>query len=142
MNVPLTPIRFLRYAEQQYPQRTAVVCGKERFTYTQFAARVGRLAGALRESGVRPGDRVAFLSTNCHRLLEAYYGVVEAGAVLLPLNIRLAAHELEFVLNDAGAKFLFLEQQFFPLVEKLRSAVPSITSFVVLNGQPQAAWLG
>src|SRR2546429_1552678 len=83
MNVPLTPIRFLRYAEQQYPQRTAVVCGKERFTYTQFAARVGRLAGALRESGVRPGDRVAFLSTNCHRLLEAYYGVVEAGAVLL-----------------------------------------------------------
>src|SRR6266513_5993694 len=111
MNVPLTPIRFLRYAEQQYPQRTAVVCGKERFTYTQFAARVGRLAGALRESGVRPGDRVAFLSYNCHRLLEAYYGVVQIGAVLLPLNIRLKASELTYILNDSGTKVLFFEPE-------------------------------
>src|SRR5947208_17007385 len=94
MNVPLTPIRFLRYAEQQYPQRTAVVCGKERFTYTQFAARVGRLAGALRESGVRPGDRVAFLSTNCHRLLEAYYGVDAGGRVLLQQKVRTAPEAL------------------------------------------------
>src|SRR5438045_7493595 len=72
MNIPLTPIRFLRYAEQQFQKRTAVVCGKERFTYAQFAERVARLAGALRKAGVQPGDRVAFLSANCHRLLEAY----------------------------------------------------------------------
>jgi len=44
--------------------------------------------------GAQPGDRVAFLSTNCHRLLEAYYGVLEAECVLLPLNIRLSAQEL------------------------------------------------
>ena len=97
MNIPLTPIRFLRYAQQQYPERTAVVCGEERFTYAQLAERAGRLAGALRKAGVEAGDRVAFLSTNCHRLLEAYYGVIEAGAVLLPLNIRLAPQELAFV---------------------------------------------
>ena len=89
MNIPLTPLRFLRYAAQQYPRRTAIVCNDERFTYAQMAERVSRLAGALREAGIRPGDRVAFLSSNCHRLLEAYYGVLEAGAVLLPLNIRL-----------------------------------------------------
>ena len=81
MNIPLTPLRCLRYAEEQYPRRTAVVCNDERFTYSQFGERVGRLAGALRQAGVQPGDRVAFLSTNCHRLLEAYYGVLEAGAV-------------------------------------------------------------
>src|ERR1051326_3930696 len=72
MNIPLTPIRFLRYAQQQFPGKTAVVCGDERFTYGQFAGRAARLAGALRRAGVKPGDRVAFLSTNCHRLLEAY----------------------------------------------------------------------
>src|SRR5215472_4993502 len=109
MNLPLTPIRFLRYAEQQYPRSTAVVCGEYRFTYAQFADRVARLAGALRQSGVRPGDRVAFLSGNCHRLLEAYYGVLEAGAVLLPLNIRLASSELAYILNDSGARMLLLE---------------------------------
>src|SRR5260370_35017634 len=107
MNVPLTPIRFLRYAEQQYPQRTAVVCGKERFTYAQFAKRVSRLADALRKTGVQAGDRVAFLSTNCHRLLAAYYGAIEAGPVLLPLNIRLAPQKLFYNLNNAGAPVLF-----------------------------------
>src|ERR1700740_2157594 len=100
MNIPLTPIRFLRYAQQQFPQRTAAVCGEERFTYAQFAERAGKLGGAWGKMGVQPGDRVAFLSTNCHRLLEAYYGVLEAGAVLLPLNVRLGPRELSYVVND------------------------------------------
>ena len=71
MNVPLTPIRFLRYAGEQFPGDEAIVCGDDRFTYAQFADRAARLAGALRAEGARSGDRVAFLSTNCHRLLEA-----------------------------------------------------------------------
>ena len=141
MNVPLTPIRFLRYARQQFPGKMAVVCGNDRLTYAQFADRTALLAGMLVAAGAQPGDRIAFLSTNCHRLLEAYYGVLEAGCILLPLNIRLASHELEFVLNDAGAKFLFLEQQFLPLVEKFRTTVPSIGTFVLMDGQPRAEWL-
>jgi len=141
MNLPLTPIRFLRYAEQQYPASTAVVCGSERFTYAQFADRAARLAGALRRLGIQPGDRVAFLSTNCHRLLEAYYGVLEAGAILLPLNIRLAAAELAYVLNDSGAKALFLQNQFAPLVDSFRSDLSSTQSFHLLDAEPQAAWL-
>ena len=124
MNVPLTPVRFLRYAEQQYPGKTAVVCGRERFTYSQFAERAGRLAGALRSIGIEPGDRVAFLSMNCHRLLEAYFGVLEAGAVLLPLNIRLAPDELVYILNDAEAKVLFLEKDFSGFVDGLRQNFP------------------
>src|ERR1035437_9241053 len=125
MNIPLTPLRFLRYAEQQYPRRTAVVCNENRYNYAEFADRAGRLAGALVEKGVQPGDRVAFLSTNCHRLLEAYYGVLEAGAVLLPLNIRLAPQELGFILNDAKVKVLFFESQFLKTVEALRQAALS-----------------
>src|SRR5208337_1385046 len=66
MNIPLTPLRFLRYAEQQYPNETAVVCGDLRLTYEQFADRANRLAGAIRNARVAPGERVAFLSTNCH----------------------------------------------------------------------------
>src|SRR5262249_37041370 len=112
MKIPLTPIRFLRYAEQQFPRKLAIVCGDQRLTYADFARRASRLAGAIRKAGVKPGDRVAFLSGNCHRLLEAYYGVLEAGAVLLPLNIRLAPQELGFILNDSGAKLLFLESHF------------------------------
>jgi fatty-acyl-CoA synthase len=141
MNLPLTPIRFLRYAEQQHAQETAVVCGAERFTYQQFVARVARLAGALLEAGVRPGDRVAFLSVNCHRLLEAYYGVLEARAVLLPLNVRLAPHELAYVLNDSGAKVLFLQRQFLSAAASFRAQVPATKSFYLLDGTPGEDWL-
>jgi fatty-acyl-CoA synthase len=141
MNIPLTPLRFLRYAEQQFPRRIAVVCNHDSFTYTQFADRARRLAGALQENGIQTGDRVAFLSTNCHRLLEAYYGVLEAGAVLLPLNIRLAPSELRYILNDARASILFVEKQFLPLVESFRKDIPSLKTFIQLEGAPEAPWL-
>ncbi|HXP10856.1 MAG TPA: AMP-binding protein, partial [Acidobacteriaceae bacterium] len=86
MNIPLTPLRCLRHAERQYSGRTAIVCGQRRFSYEQFGKQVGLLAGALLEAGIKPGERVAYLGVNTHRLMEAYYGVLEAGAILLPLN--------------------------------------------------------
>lgn len=141
MNIPLTPVRFLRYAEQQFPGKTAVLCGDHRFTYAQFAERASRFAGALREAGVKAGDRVAFLSLNCHRLLEAYYGVLEAGAVLLPLNFRLAPQELAYILNDAAAKVLFLGKEFAEVVNSFRLKVSTVKSFFLLDDAPQAAWL-
>ncbi|MGB0035778.1 MAG: long-chain-fatty-acid--CoA ligase [Candidatus Acidiferrales bacterium] len=141
MNIPLTPIRFLRYPEQQYPRRTAVVCGSERFTYSQFAGRVSHLAGALRQAGLKPGQRVAYLSMNCHRLLEGYYGVPEAGGVFLPLNIRLSPQDLAFILNDASAKVLFLQKDFLGMVDCFRQKVPTVQSFILLDGPPEASWL-
>ena len=141
MKIPLTPVRFLRYAREQFPEKVGVVCGEERFTYAQFAERAARLAGTLLTAGAKPGDRVAILSTNCHRLLEAYYGVLEAGCVLLPLNIRLAPQELAFVLNDAQARFLFLEPLFLPLAESLRAVVPSAQHWFLLDGKPNTSWL-
>lgn len=141
MNVPLTPLRCLRYAEEQFPDKTAVVCDERRFTYREFAERAGRLGGSLRVMGIEAGDRVAFLSSNCHRLLESYYGVLEAGAVLLPLNIRLAPQELAYILNDAEVTFLFFERQFLPAVEAFRQATLSVKSFVLLDAKPEADWV-
>lgn len=141
MKIPLTPIRFLRYAREQFSKKVGVICGDQRFTYEQFAERSARLAGVLVAAGARPGDRVAFLSTNCHRLLEAYYGVLEAGCILLPLNVRLGSEELAFVLDDAQARFLFIEPAFLPLVESFRALVPSVEFFFLLDGEPRANWL-
>src|SRR5215471_6837093 len=141
MNIPLTPVRFLRYSAQQFPRKTAVVCQDQRFTYAEFGDRVWRLAGGLRAAGVGPGDRVAFLSLNCHRLLEAYFGVLEADCVLLPLNIRLAGPELAFILNDSGATVLFLEQEFVGLLDTFRKDLRTMGSLHQLDGTPQAEWL-
>ncbi|HSM85272.1 MAG TPA: fatty acid--CoA ligase [Candidatus Limnocylindrales bacterium] len=140
MNIPLTPIRFLRYAAQQYPKKIGVVCGEHRYNYAQFAERSARLAGALRAMGVQPGDRVAYLSGNCHRLLEGYYGVLEAGAVLLPLNIRLTPAELAYILNDSGAKVLLYQEQFTAMVEGFRGQLQTVKSYIGLDHAPKAGW--
>ncbi len=118
-----------------------MVCGNERFTYREFADRAARLGGVLKNAGVMPGNRVAFLSMNCHRLLEAYYGVLEVGAVLLPLNVRLASQELAYILNDSGAKVLFLEKEFLNLVGSFRNNLSTVESFLLLDGSAQADWL-
>ena len=142
MNIPLTPVRLLRYAREQFATRTAVVCGNDRFTYEQFGARVSRLAGALREMGVQKGDRVAFLSLNCHRFLEAYYAVPEVGAIFVPVNARLVPNELAYILNDAGATVLFFEGAFFDTVQSFHADVPSLKTVVQLDGTPrESAWL-
>jgi acyl-CoA synthetase (AMP-forming)/AMP-acid ligase II len=76
---------------------------------------------------------VAFLSLNCHRLLEAYFGVLEARGILLPLNIRLAAPELTYILNDSGAEVLFLEEEFVGLVDSFRRDLRTVRSFIPLE---------
>src|SRR5262249_11020605 len=78
---------------------------------------------------------------NCHRLLEAYYGVIEAGGVLLPLNIRLCAAEHAYILNDAGASVLFLQRPFLELVESFRQRLTSVKTFYALDGETQEDWL-
>ena len=138
MILPLTPLRFLQRARQLYGDKEGVICQAERFTYAAFADRCGRLAGGLLRLGVRPGDRVAFLSYNCHRLLEAYYGVLQARAVLLPINIRLSPAEIAFILQDSGARFLFLDRDFLPLVQAIRSSLPAVNQFILLQPAGEA----
>lgn len=108
MELPLSPLDFLARARRLFPERVGVIEGDQRWTYGELAARCDRLAHALvRDLAVQPGDRVAWLCGNVHELLEAYYGVLLAGAVLLPLNIRLAPAELRTILDDSGAAVLF-----------------------------------
>ncbi|MFI6735439.1 AMP-binding protein [Nonomuraea sp. NPDC050451] len=87
---PLTPTSFLERSAAVFARRVAVVDGELAFTYAELWERVRRLAGGLAATGVRPGDRVAALSANGHLLLEATFGVPAAGAVLVPMNIRLS----------------------------------------------------
>src|SRR5919199_3458128 len=87
----------------------AVVCGGVALSYGAFAERAARLAGALRAAGVAPGDRVAYVGPNCHALLEAYFGVPWAGAVLVPLHARLTRPELAALLADAAPTALLAD---------------------------------
>jgi fatty-acyl-CoA synthase len=134
MILPLTPVRLKRHAATVFANKIGVVCEDHRFTYKQFNERCDRLSDALKTLGIGKGDRVAYLSFNCHRLLEAYYGVPQLQAILLPLNIRLSGEELAYILNDAAPRLLLFDPEFIPLVEALRAGAKSVEHFIALRG--------
>jgi fatty-acyl-CoA synthase len=130
MFVPLTPLRCLHRADDIFGSRVGVIAGARAFTYAEFAARCRKLADGLARAGIQPGDRVAYLSFNTHPLLEGYFGVPQAGAILLPLNVRLSKDELGVVINHSGARFLIFEDEFAATVDDLRSVCPRVERWI------------
>ena len=119
----LTPTAFLERSARVFPDRTAVIDGDRRFSYREFADRSRRLAGALAARGIFPGDRVAALCSNSSAMLELHNGAPWAGAVLVPLNVRLSAEELEYILRHCGARFLIADDQLRGTAAEVASAV-------------------
>src|SRR5258708_15612662 len=110
--------------------------GVHRTTYGEMVPRINRLAGALKRIGVKPGDRVATLAWNNNRHLELYHAVPCMGAVLHTLNLRLFPQPLEFIVNDAEDKVLFVDQSLIPLVKPLMGKIPSVERIVVRADAP------
>ena len=121
MIVPLTELGFLKRALAVHANREAVVCGPHRFTYRQFGDRVNQWAHLMRNLGVQKGDRVAILSQNCHRMLEAFFGAPTIGAILMPLNFRLVPADFEYILNHGEAKVVIVEEGLTHLIDEIRS---------------------
>ena len=141
MKVPLTPIRFLYRARDQFGSKRAIIEDEDSWTYSQFSDRCHRLASLLLSWGISTGARVAFLSYNSHALLEAYFGVLLAEAVLLPLNVRLTANDFRLILNDAEADILFLDPDFLPSIEEIRGDLRTVHRFVQLDPGHQRDWI-
>src|SRR5256714_2645643 len=136
-------IQHVLWRLQRLHGRSEVVTKREqgvhRMTNADLVPRVNRLAGALKRLGVKPGDRVATLSFNNSRHLELYYAVPCMGAVLHTLNLRLFPQHLEFIINDAEDKVLFVDQSLLPLLKPLMGKIPSIKTMVLMgDGAPAA----
>ena len=112
----LTPLSFLYRSLHVYPDKVAVVDGRWRTSYAEFAGRVFRLASALLRRGLQPGGRVAVLCRNAQEVLEAHFAVPQAGGVLVPINVRLSAHEVAYILDHSGARFLVADRELADLV--------------------------
>ncbi len=132
MIIPLTPVRFFEYAEKIFTRKEGVVCEGQKFTYGEFCTRVRRLSNALEKAGVKKGDRVAYLGYNCHRLLELFYAPILTGAILEPLNIRLAARDFEYILKESTPRVLFLDRDFIPVIDSIRANV-SVERYIILQ---------
>ncbi|MEH6588258.1 MAG: long-chain fatty acid--CoA ligase [Halioglobus sp.] len=102
------------------PERTALIFEGEEILYREFADRVRRQAQLLRDSGVCVGDRVGYLGFNHPALLETLFAAQALGAIFVPLNFRLTAEELTFIINDAGIHTLFVDDALQPVLQPAR----------------------
>jgi len=130
MEVPLLINDFLRRAAKLYPDKTAIVDGERRFTYREYRDRVNQLGHALLSLGIGKGDRVCILSPNSHFFLEAYYGVTQIGAILVPLNYRLIAEDHEYIINHAGVKAVLVDHEYTRVVDGIRPNLRTVERWI------------
>ncbi len=104
-----------------------------RYTYKDSYARIKRLANALYGVGVKIGDRVGVLEWNTYRYYEMDFGIPGSGAVLLQMNLRLSPPELSFVVNHAGASFIFVDETLIPIAEAIAPLCKTVKGWVILT---------
>ncbi len=119
----LTPVSFLRRSAYMFPDKTAVVHGDRRYTYKEFEERVNRLASHLRDEGFQKGDRIAFLCPNIPPMLEGTFAIPAAGLVMVAINQRLSAGEVEYIVEHSKSKMVFVDAEFEELLEGVDESV-------------------
>src|SRR5215217_4589220 len=122
----LTPVDFLRRSAYMFPEKIAVVYGDRRYTYREFEERVNRLASRLRDAGFEKGDRVAFLCPNIPPMLEGTFAVPVAGLVMVPINTRLSAGEVEYIVEHSRSKMVFVDAELEDLLENVDESVERV----------------
>src|SRR6478672_7988107 len=134
METALSPLDLARRARALYPDREALVDGELRLTYSQLFERCDRWSAALRQLGVKQGDRVAYIAPNTHAQLESFYAVPQIGAVLVPINYRLTSDDFAYIIAHSGARIVCADRDYLDTVDSIRAQIPGVRHFVALEG--------
>ena len=138
MNTPLTMSVLMDRGPALAPNVEVVTRFRDhihRTNYGEVGRRARQLANALRRLGVSEGDRVATFGWNTFRHLELYYAVPCMGAVLHTLNLRLSPADLEYIINHAEDRIIFIDEELLPLLERLAGKIPTVQQIVVMSNK-------
>jgi acyl-CoA synthetase (AMP-forming)/AMP-acid ligase II len=116
---------FMTKRAELFPDKEGLVCEGLRLTFKQMNERCNRLAHALAKLGVERGDRVAILAFNEPEYYDLFNAVAKMGAIMVTLNYRLAGPELQYIMEDSGAKVLIFSREFAEVVDSFRNEVPA-----------------
>ena len=123
------------------PNKLALICGERTLTYAELNARANRVANALRSLGIQGGDRVAVMVHNSLEALEIVAGLSKLAAMHVPVNYRLREHEVAYVINDSGAKFVVAGPELVQTVERARIEVQDKPIYIAIGGEAPGGWL-
>lgn len=114
-------------------EHVALICGGATLTYAQLDERANQVVNGLLAFGLKPRGRVGILMKNCAEYFELLYGIGRAGMAVLPINWRLAAPEIAFVLDDAEVECLFFDTAFREIVQSVRADRPHLKQAVEIG---------
>jgi long-chain acyl-CoA synthetase len=116
-----------------YPDKLATVYKDVRLTYKELNDRVNLIGNAILKSGLGKEDRVGIICHTSHFYQEIFFGTVKTGAVATTINWRLSPRELEFIINDAEVKLLFIADQFWAQIEPIRDELVTVKQYVIIG---------
>src|SRR5579863_4950203 len=125
----------IRHHGRTRPDRIALRFSNWTLSYGELDRRSDGIAQGLVTGGIKRGARIAILSKNHPAFFELWFGATKAGAVLVPVNFRLAPPEVTYVVNDAGAEILFVGVDFYATVDKIEGALSTVRQIVAIDGK-------
>ena len=139
MNSQLMISSILRHADKNFPETEIVSVTadnlRHRHTYKDFANRSRQLANALNELGAKFGDRIGTLAWNDYRHLELYYAVSGSGMVCHTINPKLFPEQVNYIINHAEDRFIFVDVLVVPLLEALKDHLPKVEGYIILTDE-------
>lgn len=126
---------ILRHVESN-GNRTAMIAGNRRWTYSDFQQSVQKLANGLSALGIRPGDRIALLLCNSPELVLAYYACFRSGAIAVPVNNRFVSAEIEYSLNHSECRVCISQPDLYEKLVPIRSCLTKLEHVFLVDGDP------
>jgi fatty-acyl-CoA synthase len=138
MHYPLTTTAILEYGNRVFSHKEIITKlpdgSRHQYSFHDLYIRSKKLAHALvHQLNIKPGDKVATFAWNHYQHIELYYAIPGMGAVCHPLNIRLSGEQVEYIVNHAEDKVIFIDASLVPLFEKIAALTPMVQRFVLLN---------
>lgn len=143
LDYPQVPLwDFLETSARRYPHKPAIIYYGNRISYRQLKQEAEQVAAGLAAKGVSKGDRVALYMQNAPQFVIAFYGILRANAMVVPLNPMLLENEIDYMLQDSGAKVIFVGQDLADRVMAIKDRLPSLDVVTVtyrdyLNEEPE-----
>ena len=137
---PLLIKRLLLSGPRYNPDQEIVYSNRSKYTYTDLVERIHRLANALTDAGVKPGDTVAVMDWDTPRYLECFFAIPMIGAILHTVNIRLSPEQIVYTMNHAEDDVVLVHDDFLPIIEGVKDDIKTVSTWIQLtdNDTPQA----
>ncbi len=126
---------------RRHPEKRALTCEERTYTYAEFNKEVNRLAHGLAALGVKKGDKVALMMKNSDWFAIAFFAAAKLGAVLVPINFRLAVVEAQYILQHSDSVLVICDEEFAGLIDEARSGAADLRHVVVVGETPVAGQL-